>query len=172
MKNHVGVNEMMKKQDESRKLLVSKIKNGTVIDHIRAGFALEILNILGITGEEGITVSIAMNVPSNTLGKKDILKIEQRELKKSEWDKIAVIAPNATINLIENYKVVEKTKVELPEEVKGILNCPNPTCISRKEDEHIKSRFKVVSTKPPELRCEFCGTFVKGEELVSQITSR
>lgn len=158
--------------DKSRKLLVSKIKEGTVIDHIRAGFALEILKMLGITGREGIAISIAMNVDSKTLGTKDILKIEQKELRKSEWDKIALLSPKATINLIEDFDVVEKADVELPDEITGIINCPNPTCVSRMEGEQIEGQFQVVSKTPPELKCAFCGTFIKGEDLVSQIVSR
>lgn len=159
-------------EEKEKKLLVSKIKNGTVIDHIRAGFALRILKILGISGEEGVTVSIAMNVESSKLGTKDILKIEQRELKKSEWDKIAILSPKATINVIKDFEVIEKAKVELPDKIQGIVNCPNPTCISQKEEENIDSEFLLVSRNPPELKCAFCGTFVKGEELVSQLVSR
>lgn len=161
----------VEEEKPTRKLLVSKIKNGTVIDHIRAGFALEILKILGISGGENLTISIAMNVSSDSLGTKDILKIEQKELKESEWNKIALLAPKATINLIKNYKVVEKTDVELPDQVSGIVMCPNPTCISGKEDEQIASQFKVMSTHPPELKCGFCGTYVRGEDLVSQIVA-
>src|SRR4029077_13876464 len=86
---------------------VKKIRNGTVIDHISAGHALDVLKILRISGGEGDIVSVAMNVPSKTDSKKDIVKVENRELKPGEVDKIALIAPGATINIIRDYEVAE-----------------------------------------------------------------
>ena len=94
-------------------LRVSKIKDGTVIDHITSGHALDVVKILGITGKSGNIVTIAMNVPSKRMGKKDIVKIEGRELKAEEVDKIALIAPNATINIIRDYKVVELSLIHI-----------------------------------------------------------
>jgi len=107
-------------------LRVQKIKDGTVIDHITQGNALNVLRILGITGKEGNIVSIVMNVPSRKLGKKDIVKIEGRELNPREVNMIALIAPKATINIIRDYQVIEKRKVKLPKVIKGIVKCINP----------------------------------------------
>ena len=139
-----------------KELRVQPIKNGTVIDHIPAGMALKVLHILGIPDRGiGSIVSVAMNVRSNVMGKKDIVKVEDRELEPKEVDKIALIAPRATINIIRDYEVVEKHRVKLPKEVIGILKCPNPTCISNSR-EPIESRFIVISDNPPRVRCYYC----------------
>ena len=81
-------------------LRVSKIENGTVIDHISGGQALNVLAILGIDGTSGEEVSVGMNVPSDRLGRKDIVKVEGRELNQNEVDVLSLIAPAATINII------------------------------------------------------------------------
>ena len=83
-----------------RELRVSKIRNGTVIDHVSGGQALNVLSILGIDGSAGLGVSVVMNVPSDRLGLKDVVKVEDRELSQSEVDVISLIAPEATINII------------------------------------------------------------------------
>lgn len=150
-------------------LVVPKILNGTVIDHIPAGKALEILRVLNITGGEGWRIAVLMNVESKKLGRKDIIKIERRKLTLAEVNVIALIAPTATINIIENFVVVEKLKVNVPEIVEGIIKCPNPTCITNKEREPIKSRFKLVSREPLLLKCEYCGTIVSRDEISKYI---
>ena len=94
-----------------QELRVSKIENGTVIDHIAGGQALNVLAILGIDGTRGEAVSIGMNVPSDRLGRKDVVKVEDRELSQSELDVLSLIAPAATINIIRGYDVVEKDRV-------------------------------------------------------------
>ncbi|MDM7913205.1 MAG: aspartate carbamoyltransferase regulatory subunit, partial [Methanotrichaceae archaeon] len=108
-------------------LRVKPIKNGTVIDHIAGGQALNVLKILGISGTTDATVSVVMNVESKKLGKKDIVKVEDRELKEEEVNKIALIAPAATINIIRDYSVVEKRTVDLPDEIVGVVRCQNPS---------------------------------------------
>jgi len=113
-----------------QELYVKKIHNGTVIDHISAGHALDVLKILNIDGHDGNIVSIAMNVASKHQNKKDIVKVEGRELKPSEVDKIALIAPGATINIIREFEVAEKNRVKLPDTIGGIVRCANPSCIS------------------------------------------
>jgi len=95
-----------------------------------------------------------MNV-SGKMGKKDIVKVENRELDPHELDKIALIAPKATINIIREYEVVKKHKVELPSEVVGIAKCSNPTCISNAR-EPVKSRFQIVSKDPLRIKCYYC----------------
>ena len=133
---------------------IPRIKDGTVIDHIPAGNALKVLKILGIPEKTSSIVSVAMNVKSR-IGRKDIVKVESRELAREEVDKIALIAPKATINIIRDYEVVEKHQVELPDELVGIVRCSNPTCISNTR-EPIKSRFKVISRDPPRILCYYC----------------
>ena len=148
-------------------LRVSKIRNGTVIDHITSGHALDVAKILGITGKSGNIVTIAMNVPSKRMGKKDIVKIEGRELKAEEVDKIALIAPNATINIIRDYKVVEKKRVQLPKIIKNIVRCANPACISN-SNEPVQPTFYVESQEPLYLKCHYCGYLMERDEILKQ----
>jgi len=95
-----------------------------------------------------------MNVSSKTQGSKDIVKIENRELKQKEVDKISLISPNATINIIRNYEVADKHLVELPDIVEGMVKCVNPNCISN-TNEPIVSKF-LVRKDPIRLRCVYC----------------
>ena len=137
-----------------KELKIPLIKNGTVIDHITSGNAIKVLRILSIPQNLSSTVSVAINVKGH-LGNKDIVKVENRELEASEVDKIALIAPKATINIIRNYEVAEKHRVELPSEIIGIVSCSNPTCVSN-YNEPVKSRFKVINKDPPQIICYYC----------------
>ena len=137
-----------------KELKIQPIKDGTVIDHITAGNAVKVLHIMGIPRSSSSIVSVAMNVKSK-MGKKDIVKVEDRELDPQEVDKIALIAPKATINIIRNYEVAEKYRVNLPDEIHGILKCSNPTCISN-FNEPVKSRFLVISRDPLRIKCYYC----------------
>ena len=85
---------------DTRQLLVRRIKDGTVIDHIESGKALLVLRTLNITGKEGNVITVALNVPSSKHNKKDIIKVENRFLEKNETNKLALIAPHTTINII------------------------------------------------------------------------
>ena len=139
-----------------KELKVTPIKNGTVIDHIDPGMALKVLKITGVTGEEVTsTVSVVMHVHSSK-GWKDIVKIEDRELMPAQVNQIALISPNVTINIIRNYKVVEKFQPILPEVITGIVKCNNPNCISNLEREPVESKFMVVSKGPAKVRCLYC----------------
>ncbi len=150
-----------------QELYVRKIKDGSVIDHIASGFALDVLKILGINGKDGEVVSVAMNVESKHLQHKDIVKIQNRELKPSEVDKIALIAPNASINIIRNYEVASKKVVELPPSIHGIIKCDNPSCISNSR-EPVEPRFGVDQREPIRLRCYFCGHIMEREDVLKQ----
>lgn len=151
---------------EETQLLIRRIKDGTVIDHIRAGEALRVLQILGITGKEGEIVSVAMNVPSSKIQKKDVLKVANRFLKPEETDKLSLIAPQATVNLIKNYKVSDKRRVELPTVFKGLMKCPNPTCISNMVNEPIIPTIDVIDKDAPLLKCRFCQRLITPSETV------
>lgn len=138
-----------------KELKVQPIKDGTVIDHITPGNALKVLKILGIAEKQPDSViSIAINVTGKR-GKKDILKIENRELDAREVNKISLIAPNATINIIRNTEVVEKRRVEIPDEIVGIVKCANPNCISNKK-EPVEPKFIVKSKNPLKIKCYYC----------------
>ncbi len=134
---------------------VTPIRNGTVIDHINVGMALKVLKIIGVKDDVNSTVSVLIHVPSKKAGWKDIVKIEDRELDPKELDRIALISPNATINIIRDYNVAEKFIVEVPNVIKGIMRCSNPGCITNK-DEPVEPEFVVESKKPITLRCVYC----------------
>lgn len=137
-----------------KEMRVRRIEHGTVIDHITAGQALNVLRILGVSGTTSAVVSVAMNVPSGAIGSKDIVKVEDRELEEEEVDRISLIAPNATINIIRDFEVIEKYRVDLPERLEGVIKCSNPNCISNTK-EPVISKF-LVNKKPVELRCIYC----------------
>ena len=150
-----------------REVRVSKIKDGTVIDHINGGYALDVAKILGITGHERQVVTIAINVPSKRMRVKDIVKIEGRALNRMEVNRIALIAPKATINIIREYVVVEKLEVTLPKVIEDIVKCINPTCISNSA-EPVVSRFSVESEEPLLLKCHYCGYILEKADLLKQ----
>jgi aspartate carbamoyltransferase regulatory subunit len=153
------------------KIRIVKIHDGTVIDHIGAGKALEVLKILGITGKDGNIVTLAMNISSSKIGKKDIVKVENRFLKEAEVARIALVAPEATINLIKDSKVIKKTRVELPETITDIFDCPNQRCVTNKEREPIHSKYEVVSRTPVQLKCLYCWTIVEEADIITQFAS-
>jgi aspartate carbamoyltransferase regulatory subunit len=148
-------------------LRVSKIKDGTVIDHISGGHALDVVKILGITGKEKKVITIAINVPSKRFKTKDIVKIEGRELNPQEVHKIALLAPHATINIIRNYKVIEKQRVKLPKMIENIIKCANPACISN-SNEPIQTKFYVESEEPLLLKCHYCGFIIEKKDVLEQ----
>ena len=154
---------------EKSEMKVSKIKDGTVIDHIPAGRALDVLRLLNLTGKEGFVISLVMNVTSQKIGKKDIVKVEGLELEAQQVNKLALIAPTATINIIRDYEVVDKMRIKLPERIIGILQCQYPNCITRKEKEPLVSSFVVISTRPLVIRCEYCGRLMKEDDIIKQL---
>ncbi len=149
-------------------LHVSKIKAGTVIDHINGGYALDVVKILGITGKENRVITIAINVPSKRLGTKDIVKIEGRGLSSRELNKIALVAPHATINIIRDYSVMEKLEVKLPKVIEGVIKCVNPGCISN-SNEPAEAKFYVESEEPLVLKCHYCGYILEKVDVLGQL---
>ncbi len=136
-------------------LKVSKIPNGSVIDHIPVGRGLKILNLLRMNGDFDKTASLLMNVESSKMDKKDILKVEDRELEEGEVKSVSVLAPGATLNIIDDYKVVEKKRLDLPEKIESVLECPNPHCVTN-TDEPLNASFEVTERKPVALQCKYC----------------
>ncbi|MFH1591217.1 MAG: aspartate carbamoyltransferase regulatory subunit [archaeon] len=145
-----------------KELKVAAIDNGTVIDHIPAAKAFEVANILKLS-ERDDTTMIATNLPSKNLGKKGLIKISDRELTKKETNKIALVAPHATINIIKKFEVAEKRDVIIPDEIIGIVRCPNPNCVSNKED--MLSKFLPESLDPLRIRCHYCERVIDSDEI-------
>jgi aspartate carbamoyltransferase regulatory subunit len=148
-------------------LRVKKIREGTVIDHINAGTALSVLRILGLIEKGDYVVTIAMNVQSKKLGRKDIVKVEERALNAEEADKIALIAPQATINIIRDYSVVAKQRTKLPQVIRGIVKCDNMSCISNSSDP-IQPTFFVEREDPLRIRCYYCNRIMDKEDVLRQ----
>jgi len=149
---------------EQSELMVRRIKEGTVIDHIDEGKGLQVLNALRIDGKDGSLITIALNVPSGKFKKKDIIKVENMFLKDDDTNKLAVIVPNATINIIKNYKLVEKRRVALPNEVDRIFRCSNPDCITN-STEHIESIMDVIDKEGRVLKCRYCSRVLDVNQL-------
>jgi aspartate carbamoyltransferase regulatory subunit len=153
--------DVMKNDGSEKVYKVYAINDGTVIDHIPATKAITVIDILGLENE-GI-LSIGIGFSSDKMGKKDIIKIENKYLKKEETDKISLIAPQATINIIKDGSLKEKRKIEVPDEYMNIVKCLNPNCITSKTD--VPSRFGTVSTAPLILRCHYCERIVREGEV-------
>ena len=151
---------------DTRQLLVRRIKDGTVIDHIESGKALLVLRTLDITGKEGNVITVALNVPSSKHDKKDIIKVENKFLEKNETNKLALIAPHATINIIREYRLVEKRKIQLPDSIIGVFKCPNLKCVTN-SDEYIKPVINIIDKEKVILRCRYCFRTLTINELVS-----
>ena len=151
-----------------RELRVSKIKDGTVIDHIRGGFALDVIKILGITGKEKRVMTIAINVPSRRFRVKDIVKIEGKALSSQDVNRIALVAPHASINIIHDYAVIEKLEVKLPKTIENIVKCSNPCCITN-ADEPVVSKFYIKQEEPLVLKCHYCGITIEQKDVLGQL---
>ncbi|MBA3045948.1 MAG: aspartate carbamoyltransferase regulatory subunit [Candidatus Thermoplasmatota archaeon] len=143
-----------------KELKITPIKNGTVIDHIEPGMALKVARLLGVPDPDAhSTVSIAMYVKSGKMKYKDIIKIEDRELKKREVNIISLISPNASIAIIKDEEVIKKSRVTLPKVITGIARCSNPNCITNK-DEPTETEFTVLGGREVKLRCMYCDRLV------------
>ena len=149
---------------EQSELMVRRIKEGTVIDHIDEGKGIQVLDALRIDGKDGSLITIALNVPSGKSKKKDIIKVENKFLKDDDTNKIAVIAPKATINIIKNYKLIEKRRVALPNEIDKIFRCTNPDCITN-STEHIESVMDLIDKETMILKCRYCARILDVNEI-------
>ena len=147
--------------DEPVEYKVTALRQGTVIDHLPEGTALKALEVLGDTG--GGVVTVGMFLESRKWGKKDIIKIERKELTQGEADKIALLGPHTTISIIRDYRVVEKRASAIPARIVSVVRCPNPTCITN--HDHVPTDFHVDVVEPLRVRCEYCERVVVKDEL-------
>ncbi len=138
----------------NKELKVSALENGTVLDHIPAENvykALDILNLRGICNQ----ITIGINLNSKLYGKKGIIKIADRFFEDDELNRLALIAPHATVNIIKNFQVVKKKKLVMPEEIEGIAKCMNPKCITNHQP--VRTRFTVIEENNEiSLLCHYC----------------
>ena len=133
-------------------MIIDSIQNGIVIDHITAGKAMELYNILGLDKLE-CTVAILKNVTSGKLGRKDIIKID-REMD-LDWDLIGYVDPSITVNIIRDGKLAEKRSLKLPERIVGVLKCKNPRCITTVEPS-LDQVFRLTDRARRIYRCIYC----------------
>ena len=148
--------------ENAKQLSVSAIKKGTVIDHIPADNLFTVINILGLQYIQN-QITFGTNLESKKYGQKAIIKVSDIYFTEEEINKIALVAPDAKLNIIRNYEVVEKHKLTIPEEIEGIARCFNPTCITNHEP--VKTRFRIISQKPLRLKCYYCEKITDEEHL-------
>ena len=141
------------KEEMKRELKISAIGEGTVIDHIPADATFKVVEILDLQNHNGI-VSIATNLQSKSMGNKGIVKVAGKGLTQSEVNKIAIVAPDATVNIIKNYDVREKIKVKTPDVIDNVVKCSNPVCITN--NEQVATKFYVVKKDPLKIKCHYC----------------
>lgn len=135
-------------------MVIDAIRNGIVIDHIAAGKAMELYQILGL-GKLDCTVAILKNVPSQKLGRKDIIKVDsQLDI---NWDIIGYVDPNITVNIIVDGVRVEKRQLKLPDILTNVIRCKNPRCITSVEQE-LPQVFKLTDREHRVYRCLYCET--------------
>jgi len=146
-----------------KELKVSAIKEGTVIDHIPTDRTFAVVDILDLEHHDNI-VSIATNLPSKTLGKKGIVKVGGKFLTKDEVSKIALVAPKATVNIIKNYGVKQKIKVNVPKFIEKIIKCSNPNCVTNMEKD-VTTKFYVLDKDPIKIKCYYCERSISSKDL-------
>lgn len=148
---------------DKKELRVNAIKNGTVIDHIPAGDLFKVIKILGLQNIKN-TMTLGNNLESKTHGHKGIIKISELFFENDDIDRIALAAPDAKLNIIKDYTVVEKRQVQVPDTVVGIAKCVNPKCVTNYE-ENVITKFTVVDKKNIALKCHYCEKITNKENL-------
>ena len=143
----------MGKENIRKELVVSAIENGTVIDHIPARAVFRVVRILNLE-EVDTQVTVGFNLSSRKYGTKGIIKVSDKFFKTEDINKIALIAPMATLIIIKDYQVVEKRLVVIPDEIHKFVKCVNPNCITNKQQ--VATRFKVIDKVNLRLQCHFC----------------
>ncbi|MDZ7738551.1 MAG: aspartate carbamoyltransferase regulatory subunit [Bacteroidales bacterium] len=148
---------------EPKQLSVSAIENGTVIDHIPASVLFKVIQILGLDKISNL-ITFGTNLESKKLGQKAIIKLEGIFFEDDDINRIALVAPEAKLNIIRDYEVVDKNIVKVPDQIIGIAKCFNPKCITNFEP--VTTRFRVVSKKDVALKCHYCEKITDQEHLV------
>lgn len=135
-------------------LMVAAIENGTVIDHIPSSKLFEVVSLLHLEAIRGSSIMVGYNLKSKKMGHKSIIKVSDKYFSDAELNQLSVVAPNVTLCIIRDYEVVEKKKVALPEEIRGIVRCANPKCITN--NEPMTTLFHVTDRKRGVIQCHYC----------------
>lgn len=149
--------------NKEKKLRVSAIKEGTVIDHIPAKNLFKVIKILNLEELED-PVTFGSNLNSSKLGKKAIIKLSNKYFMNEEINKLILVAPEARLNIIKDYLVVEKKQVEVPDTIKRIAKCVNPKCITN--NENVQTKFKVLYNESVHLKCHYCEKITDQDHIV------
>ena len=144
-------------------LQVAALRNGTVIDHIPAEKLFTVVSLLGLEHMEN-NITIGFNLESKKLGTKGIIKIAAKFFCDEEINRISVVAPHVKLNIIRDYEVIEKKEVYMPDDLKGIVKCANPKCITN--NEHMATLFHVTDKENCVLKCHYCEKEQRKEEIV------
>ena len=139
--------------EKKQALQVAALKNGTVIDHIPSDKLFTVVSLLGLKNSDN-NMTIGNNLESKKLGKKGIIKVADRFFTDEEISRLSVVAPNVKLNIIRDYEVVEKKQVIMPDEIKGIVKCNNPKCITN--NEPMATIFHVIDKEHGTLKCHYC----------------
>ena len=144
---------MEAEKKQVKELVVSAIENGTVIDHIPTQSVFQVINILNLNQTEN-QLLFGTNLDSRKYGKKGIIKINNKYFEPIEINKIALVAPSATLILIKDFRVIEKKMVKIPDTIQKVVKCVNPNCITNVEN--VETKFKVIDKKESKLKCNYC----------------
>ena len=142
-------------------LEITSIKQGIVIDHIKAGQGVKLFNLLNLDKAD-FTVALIMNAESEKMGKKDIIKIEKNI--DVNLDVLALFGKQITANIIKDEEIVEKVEIKLPQTIENALTCKNPRCISNHE-RHVKTEFQLIHEEKQQYTCVYCDHLYDLEEI-------
>lgn len=137
----------------NKQMLVSALENGTVIDHIPPGKTMAVVNLLGVNNIHS-TIMVGANLISKKMGRKSIIKIADKFFTDEELNKLSVVAPDVTLCIIRNFEVVEKRPVVMPRELRNIVKCANPKCITN--NEPMPTLFNVIDKEKGLIKCHYC----------------
>lgn len=148
--------------EQKKELVVVALENGTVIDHIPSDKLFKVVSILGLDMCEN-QITIGNNLTSKKSGSKGIIKIADKFFADDEVSKIALVAPKAVINVIKDYKVVEKMQITLPDEINDVVKCVNPKCITN--NQPVPSKFEVMDKDKIIIKCHYCESIIAQDEI-------
>ncbi len=144
---------MEPEKKQIKELVVSAIENGTVIDHIPTQSVFQVIHILNLDQFDN-QMLFGTNLDSSKYGKKGIIKVNNKFFEPEEINKIALVAPTATLIVIKDFRVIEKKKVEIPDSIQKVVKCVNPNCITNVEN--VPTKFKVIDKQESKLKCNYC----------------
>lgn len=150
-------------KEQRKELQVAALCDGTAIDHIPTNVVFKVVSLLELEKIEN-PITIGNNLESKKMQSKGIIKVSNKFFEEDVINKIALIAPNVVLNIIRDYRVVEKKRVVLPQIIKGIVKCNNPKCITN--NEPMQTVFNVIDCNKIELRCHYCNLKIKKDEVI------